>query len=262
VLIASAFALILSWSLSTPALATTTFSQDYGTFTGATVNFQDVTESSTTSPSALFGGPSVSGNSLEFSPSAFGAYGAYGASQYTNSTLNMLITGTGQNAINQIILSEYGDYTLVGSHGTGATNASIVAPLTVTVYQVDGVTITPFVFSTTNMDFTPSGGVFSLPGQKGSGVGWQGTVTLDVTGLLRDNGYQGYATEVALTWENDLTANSQAGTISYIESKEAGGTGITIVSPGVVPEPVTLLGVLIGLSGLASYVRRRTRSVG
>jgi len=87
-------------------------------------------------------------------------------------------------------------------------------------------------------------------------------VTLDVTGLLRQNGYQGYATEVALTWENDLTANSQAGTISYIESKEAGGTGITIMTPGVVPEPVTFLGVLIGLSGLARYVRRRTRSVG
>jgi hypothetical protein len=209
----------------------------------------------------LFGGPSISGNSLEFSPTAFGAYGVYGSSQYTNSTLNMLITGTGQNAISQIILSEYGDYTLVGSHGTANTYASVVAPLTVTVYQVDGQTITPFVYNTTNMDFTPSGGVFSLPGQKGSGVSWTGSVTLDVTGLLRDNGYQGYATEVALTWENDLTAQSQAGTISYIESKDAGGTGITIV-PGVVPEPVTFLGVLIGISGLATYVRRRTRSVG
>lgn len=264
VFIASALVLFLSWGLSTPALATTTFSQNYGTFTGDTVTFQNVTETSGTSTVALFGGPSISGNSLEFSPTAFGAYASSGGSQITNSTLNMLITGTGQNAINQILLSEQGDYTLVGSHGTAATNASILAPLTVTVYQVDGQAITPFIYRTTDMDFAPSNGLFALPGQKGSGVAWAGTVTLDVTGLLRDNGYQGYATEVQLTWENDLTANSQPGTIAYIKSKQAGGTGITIVTPGdpPIPEPVTFLGVLLGLSGLATYVRKRTRLVG
>ena len=260
--IAFALALVLSGSLSTTAVANTTFSQDYGTFTGSSVSFQNVTETSVTNSTALFGAPTIFGNSLVFSPMSFAASARSGAAQYTNSLLNMLITGTGQNAINQILLSEFGDYTLIGSHGTAGTNASIVAPLTITVYQVDGHTITPFVYRTTDMDFTPSGGAFALPGQKGSGVAWQGSVTLDVTGLLRDNGYQGYATEVALTWENDLTAHSESGTISYIESKGAGGTGITIVPPGAVPEPVTLLGMLMGLSGLATYVRRRKRVAG
>ncbi len=61
-----------------------------------------------------------------------------------------------------------------------------------------------------------------------------------------------------LSWDNELTANSEAGTIAYIKSKTAGGTGITILSQEIVPEPLTFLAVLAGLASLATYVRRRT----
>lgn len=258
ILIALALGYCLTCSLASPAKGTT-FHQEYGTFAGDTVIFQNVTEDSSTDVSALFGGPRISGNSLAFSPTAFGAYAKSGGSQFASSTLSMLITGTGRYAVDRILLTEHGDYTLVGSRGTANTYAKVWAPLTVTVYKVNGQDIAPLIYQTTNMTFAPDGGVFTLPGDKGSGVAWGGSITLDVTSLLRDNGYQGYATLVGLSWENNLQAASEIGTISYIKAKEAGGTGVTIL-PAVVPEPMTFVGVLLGLTGLATYVRRRTAS--
>jgi hypothetical protein len=259
ILIALALGYCLTCSLASPANGTT-FHQDYGTYTGDTIIFQDVTEDSSTDVSALFGGPRISGNSLAFSPTSFGAYAKSGSSQFTSSTLSMLITGTGKYAVDRILLTEHGDYTLVGSRGTANTYAKVWAPLAITVYQVNGQSITPLIYQTNNMSFDPNGGLFKLPGDKGSGVAWGGSITFDVTQLLRDNGYDGYATLVGLTWENNLQATSESGTISYIKAKEAGGTGVTILPAEIIPEPMTFVGVLLGLTGLATYVRRRTAS--
>ena len=117
VLTAVALGSFLVCTLCVPAWGTT-YHEDYGTYDGSTITFQNVTETSSTSSVALFGSPLVAGNSLEFSPTDFGASAQQGSSQFSSTLIDTLITGTGQNSIDQIVLDEGGDYTLIGARGT------------------------------------------------------------------------------------------------------------------------------------------------
>jgi hypothetical protein len=52
---------------------------DYGNFNATNVQYQQVTESSTTNLNALYGSPTVSGNAIEFQPADFAASSSGGA---------------------------------------------------------------------------------------------------------------------------------------------------------------------------------------
>ena len=65
---------------------------NYGNFSGANVNFLQVTEDSATDPTPLFGPPTVAGDGMTFSPTAaFSANASSGSIDLTDGKLNTTI---------------------------------------------------------------------------------------------------------------------------------------------------------------------------
>ena len=108
---------------------------NYGDVTAATVIYKQVTESSTNPGVPLFGAPAVSGNSLVFNPPNFSAASANGGLDFTDGTLNTLITAKPGQFINTLGVNEFGDYTLAGS----SASVSISAPVFLVIEAVNGV---------------------------------------------------------------------------------------------------------------------------
>src|SRR4029077_1924023 len=101
------------------------------------VTFIGVTESSGTDPVPLYGPPTPFSVGLDFDPMNFVATATGGASDVTDGQLNLTIRGDSNGslgfiAINQLNLSEAGDYTLAGV-GTPATSVFAGAIMRITV---------------------------------------------------------------------------------------------------------------------------------
>jgi hypothetical protein len=79
---------------------------------------------------------------------------------------------------------------------------------------------------------------------------WNGGANININAHLAANGFTGQATKVRVVIDNQLIAESELGTISYIKKKEIGGVAITVV-----PAPASL--ALVGLGGLVVGRRRR-----
>jgi len=222
---------------------------NYGNLNAVSVVYQQVTEDSSTDPTPLYGAPSVSGDSLNFSPVSFGANaGGAGGFDITDGTLATTLHAISGNYIEKIQFSERGDYTLAGS-GTAGTNATVTNSLFVRITGVTGAPINP-ITTTVSMTFTPSGGSYDLIADPGAGVTWQGNTLVDIDAMLLAAGYgDRKATDVDISMDNQLLAFSEAGTIAYIKKKQAEGITIT----AIVPEPATLSLLLLG--GL--FLRRR-----
>ncbi|HUV39756.1 MAG TPA: PEP-CTERM sorting domain-containing protein [Planctomycetota bacterium] len=238
---------LVSVTLMGLALGSASFagSITYGDFVGANVLYSSVVEESTTDPVPLYGAPIVSLNALVFSPTSFGSSSSNGGSDITDSQLTMTITAKQGSCIDIIRVTEEGDYTLVGT-GTSATSANVGASVFVTVLEINGSAITPFVISD-NLIFTPSGGTYNLADDgPGIAIKWQGV--LELTNLLAGRGYEGCATKVNFTMNNTLSTSSEEGTSAFIKKKS------TIIDT---PEPMTMLLVAFG-AGVA-VLRRRAR---
>ena len=106
-----------------PALAD---SIDYGDFAGTTVNFEDVTESSGTDSVPLYGQPTVTGDTLRFSPTEafFAEAGSYGDT--TDGKLELHLQAADGYQISAIRVTEGGDYSVIGP-GTAVAAGSIGA---------------------------------------------------------------------------------------------------------------------------------------
>jgi len=236
----------LAGAFAKPVMA----SIDYGDFTAANYQFLQVTEGSVTSTPPLYGAPTVAGNALVFNPVNFGATASNGAVQITDGTLTTKITALAGSTIDQLGVTEAGDYTLAGAPASLGTNVSVAAPIFLQIIQVNGVGINP-VNVDANVVFTPDAGSYNLLNNPGSGVIWTGSLNVNIDSALAAAGVSGQATEVIYTMDNDLTAISQAGTIAFIQKKTVGGV---IITPSV-PEPVSTS--WIALSALALLKRRR-----
>lgn len=225
----------------------------YGNLAGTTVTYLNITEDQTTeNPLAqvpLFGTPTVSANSLRFSPASFGATSVNGAADITDGTLTTVIQANAGNFIPQIQFNESGDYSLIGS-GTAATRVWVGLSFFVDVLEINGVAATVPTLAGTG-SFSPLSGSFDLvnPGQTFLGI-WNGGANINVAGYLASLGISGQATRVSVTIDNQLLATSEAGTVSFIKKKEIGGVAITVV-----PAPASL--ALLGVGGLVAGRRRR-----
>jgi hypothetical protein len=224
---------------------------NYGTFTGDTVEYVDVTEDSTSGDALpLFGAPSVSGDSLDFNPVGFSASSAGGGSDITDSNLSFEVHALSGFAINNINLSEAGDTTLAGI-GTDSTFSSVTADVFLNIVEVDGVGITPLNLPA-SLTFTPSGGNWGMATDGGGGpffhTQWSGSLFLDVNQILTNNNvpFVFGATKLSLNIDNTLTAISEAGTSSVIAKKDFGGVSITIN----IPEPASWSIILLGATVL------------
>jgi len=232
--------------LSCPALVNAN-TVIYGDLYGATTDFLGVQETANspghTAP--LFGAPTLVGNSLVFNHMSFVSQSNNGASDINDGQLDTTIVTTNLPGyyINQLTLQEFGDTTLAGT-GTSATYASVGSAITLTVLALDDNEI-PFALIGTNLTFT-NNGQWTLAGGPLTAQSWSGSINFQMAPFLESFGITGQATEVALTVDNTLATSSEANTEAFI-AKKADGLSVT---PIVVPEPGTLLLVILGGSFL------------
>lgn len=224
----------------------------YGTYNGDNVDFIGVQEDSLFSP-PYYGAPTVSGDSLFFTPLSFGATSAGGGISLVDGSVISGIMAS-STAIQEIHVSEFGDYSLFGQ-GTDATSAAISTIAFLTVLEVDGAGITPFTYID-KLTFTPASatnGTWDLANDAGLGVVWNGHLTLDLSAILASHSIAGSATKVQLRLQNTMAATSQPLSAAFIQKK---GVQVDVVVPE--PSSVVLAGCGLGVLALCGWRRRQT----
>ena len=100
---------------------------NYGDFSGSSVMYLDVTEAANSPGDAppLFGAPAIFGDTLDFNPTGFSAGASDGSTDLTDGQLTLGIMAQSGLVIDSLVVSESGDYSLLGftpnSAGAGVT---------------------------------------------------------------------------------------------------------------------------------------------
>lgn len=196
--------------------------------TGGTVT--DLTESSATDPTPLFGDPVVVGDSLTFSTGPFAAAQAGVGSDITAGQLSFVIQADPGLFIESISLDEIGDFLMLGNTAEVTAGGTLVATV-----------LNPLIggFVSNPIDFDP---VMPLTGT-GSGI-WSGSSTVILTQLD--------ATRVRVDLDNVLIAKADVPADAAFIDKKALTVNVTFAESNI-PEPATL--AVLGI-GLLAVVRR------
>jgi hypothetical protein len=223
---------------------------NYGSYSGPTVNYIDVSEESITLP--LFGAPIFSGDSMDFNPVGFDAAASgSGASQSVTSRLTFTLASNAGYAISQVSVQELGNTTMAGS-GSDDSATEITASGTLTVTHVDDAAVTPIVRPIA-VSFTPSGGSYQLVTDGGGlplfQTQWSGSLFVNVDNILTSEGvpFTLGATRLTIDLPNTLSAASEAATSAKVITTDFGIAVLTV------PEPVFPLWVLAA----SGFVARR-----
>jgi hypothetical protein len=235
---------------------------NYGDFAGNTVTFIDVTESSD-DPLPLYGAPTVSGDSLSFSPQQFLAKSEFGVpvSDTTDGQLTFMIKADGGQAVTNISFEEGGALSVTGlSTATNDTYVDVSAVGYVTVTEIDGVGVDPVAIPIGLIfDFGVGGNGTWRRVAEGSVSGflWNGLQALDITQELIDRGkvVQIGATKLTINLDNILFAQSEPVGSARIDKK----LFLEITTSTPIPEPSCLVLVSCGIVGFAMGLRRRGR---
>jgi hypothetical protein len=227
---------------------------------GAQVIYPSVSESSETSTLPLYGAPTVSGNSLVFSNLSFAASSINGSPSldFVDGQINFTLQADPGSFLQMLTLSEFGDYNVSTTPANPAAVDFVEAyqnPVLITVLAIDGVPVAPMENSSDIMSIT-DGGVFTNPPSStpvSITAGWSGTVTADLMALFDSD----QITEIAVSFDNELAAQSQPGGIADIAKKGFEVTpGEMSGGPGV-PEPSVASLALVALG--MGLKRRRNR---
>jgi len=231
-------------------LASASQAANYGDFNGSTVSFLNVRDQN-----GLFGAPTVSGDSLDFSPNSFeavcpGAPGCPPSPAMVDDTLTITIQANSGSYIDDVLLSEAGDTTL-SSFLDAFAASTVSATVFVDIFEIDGVAVNN-INGNAAMTFTQNGQFESNDEGYGTHV-WTGSLLIDLDSIIASAGGSGRATRVELNLDNTLVAFAADGASARIEKKDIDGLAITVV-----PEPTTAVLMGLGLLGLAS-IRRGQR---
>jgi hypothetical protein len=252
-----------------PVVQSQAASINYGNFSGTTVDYQMVTESSSTDPGPLFGAPTVSGDTLDFNPVGFSASSSNGgAADITDGQLLFMVKAKPGLGLGSIVIDERGDTSLAG-FGTDATFTSVSLNGVLNISEVGGVAINTIALPIAFSSIGPSGGTYGLTTDFGGGPGgtiaWNGSALIDLTPAnpLVAAAYAAQnldpkvpVTKISVNFDNTLIALSQAGTSALIAKKDQ--LIIIVRNPpgGDVPEPASAMLALLTMIG-AAVVRRR-----
>lgn len=218
---------------------------------GGTVVFEQVTEDND-EPQTIFApqltGPTASGDTLQLDPQNFQSQSSGGGADLIDSTLRTTIASKAGEAINTIIINEFGDYSLGGLAGGQAT-ASVGAAFFWRVLEVSN---QPMSLPLQVAQLVVSGGgSYTRPGDDGTATPWTGSILLNIAQYLSDEAIPGVATRIELTFDNTLQTASDDVSNAFIKKK-----GVEIIVNTGVPEPAALA-MLVG--GLASMGMMRWR---
>ncbi len=264
-----AFATVVLTLAFAPVARSRAASINYGNFTGTTTIYEGVTESSSTDPVPLFGAPTISGDTLDFNPVGFSASSSNGTT--ADITDGQLLFGAKAKpglGLGSVVISERGDTSMAG-FGTDATFTSVSLHGVLNISEVGGVGINTASIPIAFTSIGPSGGTYGLATDFGGGPGgtiaWNGSADIDLTPAnplvaaiyaAQNLDVKLPVTKVSVNFDNTLIALSQAGTSSLIAKKDQ--LIITFHTPpgGDIPEPTSVMLMLLAMSG-AAVVRRR-----
>lgn len=209
---------------------------NYGDFPGVgagEVDFLQVTEASETDPVPLFGAPTRLGNRLSFVPPQFASFAQNGDSDETTGTLTMTIQAAPDYWIQQIVITEVGDYTITGAGATANVEGTVrVVDLSPAANpDMEGA-----------IEFVPAP-PYDEPGQSVQFDGW---LDFDLAEM-----------EITRIWfelENVLETTSTSDASALIQKKAIASAPEIFVE--VIPEPVTVGLLLLGAAGIIARRRR------
>jgi hypothetical protein len=231
---------------------------------------QYVKESSQTDTAPLFGPPTVTGNSIDFNPTGFGAFASNGGVDVTDGQLVFKVQAKPTFAISTMNFSEAGITTLAGV-GTNVTHTDVGAVGMINILAIDGNTLNNVVKIPLSLVFTPltatgNQGTFQLVADAGLGLSslpWAGSQSVNLNQAITNAGitFTKGATLISVDLDNGLIAQSELGTLALIDKKDFGGVSITINGGGGgpdTPEPTSVVLACLGFWGLVG-IRRMSR---
>jgi len=257
---------LLPWALAllvpgfaTPGLAASIPYGDFGPgFPPGIVRYQDVREDSGTDPvpPGRFGAPSLSGDALDFDPSAFVASATGGASDLTDGQLNFELDvlasgGAVAGGVTSLLFSEAGDFTLLGG-GTALTQIAAGIAVRIDILEVDGTPIAPIeVLQSLSIgrDLVSDGPAVVVP--------WSRGLLVELGPVLASHAidYELGVTRAEIALDDQLVAISEPGSVAFVAKKQLAIRPGVVPNPGfAVPEPEP---ALLLLAALAGAFRRR-----
>lgn len=191
----------------------------------------------------LYGSPTVSGNTIFFTPTTFKAISTNGVgSVMESSNVNVVITTHQGVTLGNLGLQERGDYSLSGDDSTVELDGELRA------FDINNpLTVEDSSFITSSSDLTINDGKLH---------NWVGTAGIDLGTPLWAN-----TTSINMTLENVLTATTDDFPSKAFIDKKFAGIGITVggsVPPSSVPVPAAAWLFGSGLLGLIGVARRKT----
>lgn len=248
--------LVLAFCFALSAPAAIAAPINYGDFSGTSVMYLDVTESTNSADDSepQFGAPTIGADVLAFSPSVFAASARSGSVDLTDGQLNIMIMGLAGAPVSSLTVSENGVYTLQGS---GSSASQVVYGLgigSLTVFEVDGIALpTPIALpgaSASGGDNLSAGADIATP--------WNLGLFYDVSAALQQAGvaFSSGATKLEIVIASQLGAISEFTTNASINNS---AFTIDTKTTSTIPLPG---GFVLMLSGLvAAGLRKRTRCV-
>lgn len=259
-LLAPALGFVLATSV---LLAGSAHAGFYGDYVGSTVTFEDVQDQND-----LFGAPTVSADSLDFNPNTFetGCTSAPCGASLVDDTLTFTIQANAGQFIDDIVLTEAGDFNLSTFLPDDLSVTSVSANVVIDIFEIDGVAVNN-INAQAAMVFTNAGAFSRSTSADGVGTssgGWSGSLTIDLDSIIAGTTHNGRATRVTLNINNTLTAfggngndpNGATAALAFIEKKDFDGLAVTVV-----PEPGTAILMGLGLAGLATIRRERRNTL-